>query len=49
MAETKKEKPARGIEEVDAWTSNGYGLIINGKPIKPITEADDDIDEVEEA
>lgn len=48
MAEPKN-KPAGGIHEVDAWTSNGYGLIINGKEVKPIAEEkEQDIEEIEE-
>lgn len=45
MADTKKA-PAEGPNGVDQWTSNGYGLILNGKQVKPPKEAD--IDEIEE-
>ena len=47
--EDRKQAPAEGPNGVDRWTSNGYGLTIGGKKVEPITEADDDIDEVEEA
>lgn len=26
--------------DVDGWTSNGYGLILNGKPVAPLSEED---------
>lgn len=45
MAE-EKNRP-----EVDGWTTSGYGLILNGKPVKPIEENSEeksDIDEIEE-
>ncbi|MBQ1776759.1 MAG: hypothetical protein IIZ93_01240 [Acidaminococcaceae bacterium] len=45
MAE-EKNRP-----EVDGWTTSGYGLILNGKPVKPIEESGEeepDIDEIEE-
>lgn len=40
----KKAAPAEGPKGVDRWTSNGYGLILDGKPV----EVDEDIDEIEE-
>lgn len=45
MAETKKA-PMEGPNGVDQWTSNGYGLILNGKQVKPPKESE--IDEIEE-
>lgn len=45
MAE-EKNRP-----EVDGWTTSGYGLILNGKRVKPIQEDDEkepDVDEIEE-
>ena len=49
MAETKKA-PNEGPNGVDNWTSNGYGLLINGKKVEPpAEEAEQDIDEIEEA
>ncbi len=45
MANAKKEpakKPVKAPEEgpngVDRWTSNGYGLRVNGKKVKPPAE-----------
>ena len=46
MAETKKV-PEEGPNGVDQWTSNGYGLILNGKKVEPPKE-EKDIDEIEE-
>ena len=35
--------------EVDGWTTSGYGLVINGKKVKPIEEEKEaDIEEIEE-
>jgi hypothetical protein len=48
MAEQKKA-PLEGPNGVDAWTSNGYGLVIGGKQVKPLAEEDDtEIEEIEE-
>ena len=44
MADEKKAP--RGIEEVDGWTTNGFGLIINGEKVPP--PKDDDVEEIEE-
>ena len=41
-------KPTGGIHEVDAWTSNGYGLTIGGKKVKPVSEKEPDHEEPEE-
>ena len=49
MAE-RKNAPAEGPNGVDGWTSNGYGLLINGKTVEPPEEAEDqDTEEIEEA
>lgn len=37
--------------EVDGWTTSGYGLVINGKKVKPVNEEEKmevGIDEIEE-
>lgn len=48
MADTKKA-PAEGPHGVDRWTSNGYGLTINGKKVEPPTEVEEqEIEEIEE-
>lgn len=47
MADKRKEEKDR--PEVDGWTTSGYGLIVNGKPVKPIDEEKEpEIDEIEE-
>lgn len=52
MADKKKLAPEEGPHGVDRWTSNGYGLTVNGKKVEPITEDDDkdkaEIDDIEE-
>lgn len=54
MAERKNE-PAEGPNGVDGWTSNGYGLLIDGKNVEPAAEEkdqeikDQEIEEIEEA
>lgn len=35
MADKREFAPAEGPDGVDRWTSNGYGLIIGGKKVKP--------------
>lgn len=52
MAERKKA-PEEGPNGVDRWTSNGYGLTIGGKKVKPLEEPpkekpEPDIEEIEE-
>ena len=47
MADNKKA-PEGSIHGVDAWTSNGYGLILDGKKVEPTKEEEPDIDEIEE-
>lgn len=49
MAKTKKA-PAEGPNGVDGWTTNGYGLTINGKKVEPPAEEEEqEIEEIEEA
>lgn len=48
MANPKNKKPTGGIHEVDAWTSNGYGLTIGGKKVEPLPEKEPEHDEIEE-
>lgn len=49
MADNKPKKaPEEGPHGVDRWTSNGYGLIVNGKKVEPPKEEEPDIDEIEE-
>lgn len=46
----RKIAPAEGPHGVDRWTSNGYGLVINGKKVEPPAEKEEqDIEEIEEA
>lgn len=33
-----KKAPEEGPNGVDRWTSNGYGLVIDGKEVKPEKE-----------
>lgn len=38
-----KRAPLEGPNGVDSWTSNGYGLMINGRKVEPLkTEEDED-------
>ena len=49
MAE-RKQAPVEGPHGVDRWTSNGYGLTINGKKVEPpAEETEQEIEEIEEA
>lgn len=34
--------PEEGPHGVDRWTSNGYGLIVNGEPVDPPDEDEDE-------
>ena len=45
----RNEAPAEGPHGVDRWTSNGYGLTIDGKKVQPPAEEEQEIDEIEEA
>lgn len=48
MADKRREAER---PEVDGWTTSGYGLIIDGKPVTPIQEEDEkeaDTDEIDE-
>lgn len=49
MADNKKA-PLEGPNGVDRWTSNGYGIRMNGKKAEPAKTEDKepDIDEIEE-
>lgn len=48
MAKGKKA-PEEGPHGVDRWTSNGYGITINGKKVEPpAEEKEEDIDDIEE-
>lgn len=48
----RKKAPEEGPHGVDQWTSNGYGLMINGKKVEPVEEKpepeEEEIDEIEE-
>ena len=35
MTDERKKAPIEGPNGVDRWTSNGYGLTIDGKPVEP--------------
>lgn len=48
MSEEKRKVPEEGPNGVDRWTSNGYGLTIDGKKVEP-EEPNKDVDEIEEA
>lgn len=37
-----QKAPEDGPNGVDRWTCNGYGLIVDGKPIDPAEEETDD-------
>lgn len=41
----EKERP-----DVDGWTSSGYGIILDGKKVKPITDQpqEETVEEIEE-
>ena len=43
MADKRREAER---PEVDGWTTSGYGLVIDGKEVKPVAE--EDIEEIEE-
>jgi hypothetical protein len=47
MAEKRKEEKR---QEVDGWTTSGYGIILNGKPVTPVQEEkkEADVEEIDE-
>lgn len=49
MADKRKKAPEEGPNGVDRWTSNGYGIRVNGKKVEAPKEKDESqIDEIEE-
>lgn len=43
----KPKIPEEGPHGVDRWTSNGYGLTLDGKTVKPMKEDQpDDIEDI---
>lgn len=46
MSEKEKKAPEEGPNGVDRWTSNGYGLMIDGKKVEPPKEKEEE--EIEE-
>ena len=47
----KKKVPVDGPNGVDRFTSNGYGLRVNGKKVEPVKDQPvdaEDIDEIED-
>ena len=50
MTDNRKKAPEEGPNGIDRWTSNGYGIRVNGKKVEPPEEPtqNQDIDEVEE-
>lgn len=51
MADNRKKALEEGPNGIDRWSNNGYGLMLNGKPVEPVPdkmEHEMDIDEIEE-
>ena len=50
MADKRKKAPEEGPNGVDRWTSNGYGIRVNGKKVETPKEKAEEpqIDEIEE-
>lgn len=51
MADKRRKEPEEGPYGIDRWTSNGYGLEIDGKKVEPLATdetEEDDIDEIDE-
>lgn len=45
----RNQAPVEGPNGVDRWTSNGYGVTIDGKKVEPMTEDDSNgVEEIEE-
>lgn len=47
MADNRRKAPEEGQHGVDRWTSNGYGLMIDGKKVEPVN-TEKEIEEIEE-
>lgn len=47
MTDKRKEEKR---PEVDGWTTSGYGIILNGKPVTPVQEEEKeaDVEEIDE-
>jgi hypothetical protein len=51
MEENRNKAPADGPDGIDAWAGNGYGLMLDDKPMKPWDEKETpkkDTEEIEE-
>lgn len=54
MAKKTRKAPADGPDGIDRWGTNGYGLEVDGKPVPPVpqemdpVEEEEDLDEIEE-
>lgn len=48
MEDKRKTAPEEGPHGVDRWTSNGYGVTIDGKAVTPVEKEGPDIDEIDE-
>lgn len=50
MADKKAVAPAEGPNGVDRWSSNGYGITVNGVKVEPEEpeEKEQEIDEIDE-
>ena len=42
MEDKKIKAPEEGPNGVDRWTSNGYGITVNGKEVKPNEEDEEE-------
>lgn len=49
MADDKRKKaPDDGPDGIDRFSSNGYGLELDGKKVDPVREEMEEIEEIEE-
>lgn len=49
MEDKRKKAPEEGPNGVDRWTSNGYGVKLDGNPVKPQEDSKpEELDEIEE-
>lgn len=50
MEDKRRKEPDEGPNGIDRWASNGYGITIGGKKVKPIDseEREEDVDKIDE-
>lgn len=49
MKDKRRPAPADGPDGIDRWGTNGYGLMLDGKPVTPVPQEMDPLPDGEDA